>query len=112
LEEKGSEKGFRADLKKGDNKILKKNEIWCLLREEGKDLVFHTTESENACKASTQESWHQRLGHIQEDDTNKKLSQPPSLPPGTFPTEDSTVGSEEPENDYGSEPPASRKEKG
>jgi hypothetical protein len=37
-----SEKGFRAGLKKGDNKIL----------------------SENACKASTQESWHQRLGHI------------------------------------------------
>jgi hypothetical protein len=59
-----SEKGFRADLKTEDNKILKKNEIWRLLRKEGKDLVFHTTESENARKASTQEIWHQRLGHI------------------------------------------------
>jgi hypothetical protein len=34
------------------------------LKEEGKDLVFHTIESENAYKVSTQESWHQRLGHI------------------------------------------------
>jgi hypothetical protein len=59
-----SKRGFRANLKTGDSKILKKNEIWWLLKEEGKDLIFHTIESENACRASTQESCHQRLGHI------------------------------------------------
>jgi hypothetical protein len=59
-----SEKGLRADLKKGDNKLIKSNKVWCLLKEEGNDLIFHTTGSENACIASTQERWHQRLCHM------------------------------------------------
>jgi hypothetical protein len=57
-------------------------------------------------------NFEHRSENLQDDDTNKQLSQPPSLPPGTFPTEDSTIGSEDPENDYGIEPPATRKEKG
>jgi hypothetical protein len=41
-----------------------------------------------------------RSGNLQKYDTNEQLLQPPSLPSGRFPTEDSTIRSKETENNY------------
>jgi hypothetical protein len=56
-------------------------------------------------------NFEHRSENLPDNDKNKTLSQDLSLPPGTFPNEDSTVRSEEAENGYGSEPQAPRKEK-